>query len=125
MTLGGSDPVLISARQIRSYHQLSLNGLGMVLIQVNVKQMIRDLPKDWGDSVGDMMIADQSGNLVYSAHGSVLAPEAAKETLKHPGYDLIKRMANVILFLFFNHPIKIGATIMSSPLIRCSQKFPL
>ncbi|WP_243572423.1 two-component system sensor histidine kinase YesM [Bacillus stercoris] len=91
MTLGGSDPVLISARQIRSFHQLSLNGLGMVLIQVNIKQMIRDVPKDWGDSVGDIMIADQGGNLVYTAHASAHVPEAAKETLKHPGYDLIKK----------------------------------
>ncbi|MCY9185025.1 sensor histidine kinase [Bacillus halotolerans] len=91
MTLGNSDPVLISARQIRSFHQLSLNGLGMVLIQVNVKQMIRDLPKDWGDSVGDMMIADKDGNLVYSAHASVLTPEMTKQTLRHPGYDLVKK----------------------------------
>lgn len=91
MTLGSSDHVLISARQIRSFHQLSLNGLGMVLIQVNVKQMIRDLPKDWGDSVGDMMIADKDGNLVYSAHASVLTPEMTKQTLRHPGYDLVKK----------------------------------
>lgn len=84
MTLGGSDPVLISARQIRSYHQLSFNGLGMVLIQVNVKQMIRDVPKDWGDSVGDIMIADQGGNLVYTAHASAHVPEAKKRDAEAP-----------------------------------------
>ncbi|MCY8507927.1 sensor histidine kinase, partial [Bacillus atrophaeus] len=62
---------LISARQIRSYHQLSLENLGMIVIQVNLKQIIHDLPKDWGDSVGDIAIADQQ-SIVYSENSSAL-----------------------------------------------------
>ncbi|WNV80480.1 sensor histidine kinase [Bacillus atrophaeus] len=89
LTLGDSQPLLISARQIRSYHQLSLENLGMIVIQVNLKQIIHDLPKDWGDSVGDIAIADQR-SIVYSENSSALMKDIKNHTPALPGYEIKK-----------------------------------
>ncbi|MDL5140452.1 cache domain-containing protein [Bacillus atrophaeus] len=89
LTLGDSQPLLISARQIRSYHQLSLENLGMIVIQVNLKQIIHDLPKDWGDSVGDIAIADQR-SIVYSENSSDLMKDIKNHIPALPGYEIKK-----------------------------------
>ncbi|MDI3412451.1 hypothetical protein QKW52_28510 [Bacillus sonorensis] len=48
MTMPGVNGELLSARQIRSYHHLNFDHLGIVLIVADLKSIVGDLPQDWG-----------------------------------------------------------------------------
>jgi two-component system sensor histidine kinase YesM len=45
----GETGELLSVREIRSYERLNLDHLGTVVIVADLKRVIGDLPKDWGE----------------------------------------------------------------------------
>lgn len=49
---------LLSVREIRSYERLNLDHLGTVVIVADLKRVIGDLPKDWGEGAGKIAMSD-------------------------------------------------------------------
>ncbi|MEC3606747.1 cache domain-containing sensor histidine kinase [Bacillus glycinifermentans] len=58
VTKPGANGELLSAREIRSYKQLNFNHLGIVLIVADLKGIVADLPKDWGEGAGKVAMSE-------------------------------------------------------------------
>ncbi|MEC0552215.1 sensor histidine kinase [Bacillus haynesii] len=54
----GETGELLSVREIRSYERLNLDHLGTVVIVADLKRVIGDLPKDWGEGAGKIAMSD-------------------------------------------------------------------
>ncbi|MFB9759242.1 cache domain-containing sensor histidine kinase [Ectobacillus funiculus] len=58
ITPGGFNDFLFSARQVRAYENLSLDKLGTLVIHVDLEKIVRDLPKEWEETAGSIMISN-------------------------------------------------------------------
>lgn len=59
ITPDGFNDFLVSARQIRAYENLSLERLGTLVIHVDLEKIVRDLPKEWEETAGSIMISNK------------------------------------------------------------------
>ncbi|MGE6629206.1 cache domain-containing sensor histidine kinase [Bacillus sp. NPDC077027] len=81
--------VLVSARQIRSYDQLSLLPLGTLLIQIDLERIVADLPKEWADMGGELFITSGQ-RIVLGKHHKVNGSLLQSGVNEHSGYEIRK-----------------------------------
>ncbi|HZH63036.1 MAG TPA: sensor histidine kinase [Metabacillus sp.] len=58
VSLKDSQNTIFSARQLRSYQNLSLDNLGTLIIEVSLNDIVKELPREWGGHEGRIVISD-------------------------------------------------------------------
>ncbi len=58
VSLKESQNTIFSARQLRSYQNLSLENLGSLIIEVSLNDIVKELPREWGGQEGRIAISD-------------------------------------------------------------------
>lgn len=58
VSLKESQNTIFSARQLRSYQNLSLENLGSLIIEVSLNDIVKELPREWGGQEGRIAISN-------------------------------------------------------------------
>ncbi|MCY8565173.1 sensor histidine kinase [Bacillus sonorensis] len=90
VTMPGVNGELLSARQIRSYHHLNFDHLGIVLIVADLKSIVGDLPQDWGEGAGKIAMSD--GTKLFFSESPFKKMDALRlSSADQNGYDIVNK----------------------------------
>lgn len=70
ISLEDDEDTIFSARQIKSYENLSLENLGTLIVEVKLKDIVKELPREWE---GEGFIAISKGEDIFFAEDTTLA----------------------------------------------------
>ncbi|WP_307893998.1 cache domain-containing sensor histidine kinase [Bacillus swezeyi] len=89
VTMPGANGEILSVREIRSYQNLNLDHLGIVLIVTDLQSIVADLPKDLGEGAGKIVMSD-GRNAFFSESPLSRMEELRLSSPDQNGYDIVE-----------------------------------
>ncbi|PMC38070.1 two-component sensor histidine kinase [Bacillus sp. UMB0899] len=89
VSLKESQNTIFSARQLRSYQNLSLDNLGTLIIEVSLNDIVKELPREWGGQEGRIAISD-GDDIFFAEETSIQLNKLNLSVTDGQGYQIQK-----------------------------------